>query len=641
MPSIAEKRPDTRASDARPAREREGAVTGDRKKTDPLIGQVVNGRFEILSLIARGGMGKVYQAEQAPLGRICAIKVLSPKYDGTEDPEFQRRFYLEASTAAKLTHPNTVTIFDYGRDEQLDLYYIAMEYVRGRTLFRVLREEGTLAEHRVAHVIREVGRSLREAHALGVIHRDMKPANVVLVESEHEQDTVKVLDFGLVKDVSGDDAEDLTQQGLFMGSPKYMAPEQILGNPVSPATDVYALGVLAYELLTGQVPFDRGSSVKTLMAHVNDTPRSMRAVNPRVYLSAAMNAIVMRCLEKDPASRYASIDELLRALTRVEGGGTLTDSLLAGPIVKPPPPLLDVADPLESNPTERISRSAAPGSSTAHGATAPRPGGDSATTAATRRAFDELLGPSDPSPPRPSSPPGHASMAPLDSMSPLDSMPPESVSPRSLAPDSLRPSVHPSGTPEPMEQLAFDELALPKRSRTPVVVALAAVGLVGAVAVGFALESSTAETAAAQPSPTSSPSAASTATPDGERSRVVRVRSEPSGARVAEGERVLCEATPCDIAWSGTEASATHELTLTLDGHAPTKVATSVDATEVSATLATVVTPPGSKSPPAPSPFAPAPKLGAPPKPAAPAPAPKSETPAPRPKLSGYKDSPY
>ncbi|MCA9621407.1 MAG: serine/threonine protein kinase, partial [Myxococcales bacterium] len=192
------------------------------QKRDPMIGRTIAGRFRIKGVIARGGMGKVYHAEQEPLGRACAVKILNPKYDGEDDPEFQRRFFLEASTASKLTHANTVTIFDYGLDE--DIYFIAMEYVAGRTLFRVLREDGPLPEARVAKIIAEVGRSLREAHGIGVIHRDMKPANVVLHESE-EGDRLKVLDFGLVKHVEPGQAEDLTQQGLFMGSPKYMAPE--------------------------------------------------------------------------------------------------------------------------------------------------------------------------------------------------------------------------------------------------------------------------------------------------------------------------------------------------------------------------------------------------------------------------------
>ncbi|HEY4122363.1 MAG TPA: serine/threonine-protein kinase, partial [Byssovorax sp.] len=298
-----------------------GAPDNDKPREvgpDPLIGRTVGGRFKVLSVIARGGMGKVYRAEQAPLGRVCALKVLSPKYDGDRDPEFHRRFLLEASTAAKLTHPNTVTIFDYGQEGD-DLYFIAMEYIEGRTLHRVLREEAPLVEARVAHVAAQICRSLREAHQIGVVHRDLKPGNVLLTDKADEQDVVKVLDFGLVKDVTGE-AEDLTQAGLFMGSPKYMAPEQILGNEISPRTDIYSLGVMMYEMLCGKVPFDRGASVGTLMAHVNEPPPPMQANNPSINVSASMEVIVKKCLEKAPDDRYPTMKALLEALKRVGTG---------------------------------------------------------------------------------------------------------------------------------------------------------------------------------------------------------------------------------------------------------------------------------------------------------------------------------
>src|SRR4051812_45560969 len=196
--------PESRQGSHAPARsEPPGTPSSAKGDVDPLIGRVISGRFKIVSVIARGGMGKVYRAEQAPLGRICALKVLSPKYDGDRDPEFHKRFFLEAATAAKLTHANTVTIFDYGQEGD-DLYYIAMEYIEGRTLHRVLREEGAMNEARVAHIASQVCRSLREAHALGVVHRDLKPGNILVSDRSDERDLVKVLDFGLVKDVTGE-----------------------------------------------------------------------------------------------------------------------------------------------------------------------------------------------------------------------------------------------------------------------------------------------------------------------------------------------------------------------------------------------------------------------------------------------------
>jgi serine/threonine-protein kinase len=306
----------------------ERAATALSKSTgtpDPLIGRVVNDRFKITALIARGGMGKVYRAEQSPLGRVCAIKVLNPNYAGEHDPEFHKRFFLEASIASKLTHPNTVTIFDYGRTED-EIYYMAMEYLEGHTLHRAIRE-GFFPEERAAHIARQICRALREAHSLGVIHRDLKPANIFLVEHGDETDFVKVLDFGLVKNVSGDKAEDLTQTGLFMGSPKYMAPEQIRGDRVDARTDIYALGIILYEMITGKVPFDRPNSVNILMAHVNEEPPPMRQMNPAINISPQIEDAVARCMAKDPDQRFRSMDEVLAALKRIGGAAALTGTV--------------------------------------------------------------------------------------------------------------------------------------------------------------------------------------------------------------------------------------------------------------------------------------------------------------------------
>jgi eukaryotic-like serine/threonine-protein kinase len=295
-------------------KEGEEAKVGKSKGPDPLIGRVVNDRFRIVSVIARGGMGKVYRAEQSPLGREVALKVLNPNYSGEQDPEFHKRFFLEASICAKLTHPNTVTIFDYGRTDD-DVYYIAMELLEGRTLHRALREETRFPADRTMHVARQMCRSLREAHALGVIHRDLKPANIYLVRHGDERDFVKVLDFGLVKDL--DKGEDLTQTGLFMGSPKYMAPEQIRGEKVDGRCDVYALGVIMFEMLTGKVPFDRPNSVNILMAHVHEQPPLMSDMAPDADIDPMLEQVVLKAMAKKPEERFSGMDELLVALKHV------------------------------------------------------------------------------------------------------------------------------------------------------------------------------------------------------------------------------------------------------------------------------------------------------------------------------------
>jgi hypothetical protein len=297
--------------------DRPTAAASKESALDPLLGRVIGDKFKILGFIARGGMGKVYRAEQTPLGRICAVKVLHPNYSGEHDPEFHKRFFLEASMTSKLRHPNTVTIFDYGSTED-GTYYMAMEYLEGYTLHRAIRQVGHLAEERTAHIARQICRSLREAHSLGVVHRDLKPANVYLLEHGDEPDFVKVLDFGLVKDVSSD-GEELTKAGLFMGSPKYMAPEQINGAPIDGRTDVYALGVIMYEMVTGKVPFDRPKTIDILMAHANEEIPAIRQMNPATRISPALEEVIMRSMAKSPNDRYRSMDEVLAALKRLGG----------------------------------------------------------------------------------------------------------------------------------------------------------------------------------------------------------------------------------------------------------------------------------------------------------------------------------
>ncbi len=283
--------------------------------TDTLIGRVINDRFEIIDLIARGGMGRVYRAQQRPLGRQVALKILDPRYKGDEDPEFQTRFFLEASTAAKLSHPNTVTVFDYGKTTD-EIYFIVMELVEGRTLSALLKELGPIEPERAINIAVQIARSVREAHGMGVIHRDLKPANVLLTRHGDEEDFVKVLDFGLVKDVEAN--EELTQAGLFMGSPKYMSPEQIQGGDVDARTDIYALGVMLYLMLCGRVPFDRDNQVQILMAHMREAvPPMVR--DDGVAVPPALEAVVMNCLEKDANNRYSDMNELVAALKSASG----------------------------------------------------------------------------------------------------------------------------------------------------------------------------------------------------------------------------------------------------------------------------------------------------------------------------------
>jgi serine/threonine-protein kinase len=283
--------------------------------TDPLIGRVLNDRFRILSPLGSGGMGKVYKAVQTPLDRVVALKILNPNFPAEKDPAFKRRFFLEASLTSKLRHPNTVTVIDYGQTED-GIYFIAMEYMEGQTLAEVLAHEKTLPWRRVLDIGQQICRSLREAHKLGVIHRDLKPANVMLL-NEADHDVVKVLDFGLVKSFlaaegQGGDPE-VTQNGVFLGSPQYMAPEQAR-NVADPRSDVYSLGILVYQMLAGRPPFQGKDYLEVIFQHMKEAPRPVREVNPAAEVPHEVEAVVIRCLQKDAAARFQSMDEVLEAL---------------------------------------------------------------------------------------------------------------------------------------------------------------------------------------------------------------------------------------------------------------------------------------------------------------------------------------
>lgn len=288
----------------------------DTKGQDPLIGRVINDRYKIVSVIARGGMGKVYLAEQAPLGRKVALKVLNPNYQGDADPDFHRRFFLEASTSAKLTHPNTVTVFDYGRTDD-EVYYIAMELLEGRTLHKAIRDDAPMSPRRAVHIARQICRSLREAHGLGVIHRDLKPANVYLVEHGDEKDFVKVLDFGLVKDLEKE-GEDLTQTGLFMGSPKYMSPEQIRGESLDARSDLYSLGCLLFELVTGRQPFDGPTPISILTQHYEAPIPRITDVKADANVSPAFQAVLDRAMAKKAVDRWPDAEAMRVALEQLQ-----------------------------------------------------------------------------------------------------------------------------------------------------------------------------------------------------------------------------------------------------------------------------------------------------------------------------------
>ena len=261
---------------------------------------LIDGRYRVLKRLGSGGMADVYCAEDTQLGRRVALKMLYRRF--AEDEEFVERFRREASSAAGLQHPNIVGVFDRG--EWDGTYYIAMEYLEGQTLKQLVREHGACPPELAIDITIQVLRAARFAHKRGIVHRDIKPHNVIL----DAEGRAKVTDFGIAR--AG--ASDMTETGSIMGTAQYLSPEQAQGQPVSPRSDLYSVGVLLYELLTGRVPFDAESPVTIALKHVSERPQPPSELNPDV--PPALEAVVMRALEKDPARRFADADEFIAAL---------------------------------------------------------------------------------------------------------------------------------------------------------------------------------------------------------------------------------------------------------------------------------------------------------------------------------------
>ncbi len=310
---------------------------------DPLLGAQLDGKYRLLSRLGAGGMGKVYRAEQMALGRQIAVKVLDASDSHRDaDPAVERRFFLEASLCAKLSHPNVVVVHDYGRVEidGVSRFFIAMELLEGDTLHRRLGKGGTvLSASDTLTLGIEIARGLRAAHKAGMVHRDLKPGNIMLVPAD-DGERVKILDFGLVKQVDTELREDITQEGTFLGSPRYMAPEQVSALPVDHRCDLYSLGIILYQCLTGKTPFDGKSPMDVLVQHVSAPVPRMADRNPDVKVSPVVESVVRKLLEKSASNRYADAEALLAALRDAQadllGDPTLASKSGSGAFVMTP-----------------------------------------------------------------------------------------------------------------------------------------------------------------------------------------------------------------------------------------------------------------------------------------------------------------
>jgi len=313
-------------------------------RTDALLGTVLDGKVRLERVLGAGGTGRVYAGTQLSLGRPVAVKVMRSDVAPEQDPHFAERFFREASLAGRLSHPNVVTVHDYGRAGD-GACYIVMELLGGRNL-KDMMKDGPMPVSRVLPLFEQIVAGLRAAHRAGLVHRDMKPGNIQVVEDEGGHEIPKILDFGLVK--SEGEVTEITQEGSFLGTPHYAAPEQVKGLDADARADLYAVGVMLYRALTGRLPFHSANAMAIAIAHTREAYPPMAERAPEVEVPAAVEAVVRRCMEKAPEDRFPDANALhaeLVALRRqlVPDAPTMEQTppgsiALPAPVAPAPPP---------------------------------------------------------------------------------------------------------------------------------------------------------------------------------------------------------------------------------------------------------------------------------------------------------------
>jgi serine/threonine protein kinase len=276
-----------------------------------LLGTIVADRYHVLRKLGEGGMGQVYLAEHVKMGRKSALKVMNPSM--VKDADAISRFNREASNASRINHPHVADVYDFGETAD-GIIYLAMEFVDGPPLTKLIEQEGPLAATRVANIVRQAADALAVAHEMGIVHRDLKPDNIMIARNRDGSDCAKVVDFGIAK-AADNAAQKVTKTGLVVGTPEYMSPEQLAGDKLDGRSDIYALALVAFNMLTGKLPFPAETVQESMIMRLTEPPRKLAEMSPQVSWSSDVQEVLDKALERDVSARFKSANEFGRALS--------------------------------------------------------------------------------------------------------------------------------------------------------------------------------------------------------------------------------------------------------------------------------------------------------------------------------------
>lgn len=534
--------------------EREGLVLegpADVRFNEPgsgsLTGKLLAGKYRVVRMLGEGGMGEVFLAEHEAIGKRVAIKILRNEHAQKED--VVERFRLEARSASRIQHPSVVQVFDFGQIDD-GRFYLALEYLEGVDLAEQLHQSRVLEPLRALYITLQVCAGLSAAHAVGVIHRDMKPENVFLQRNRAGFDDAKIVDFGIAKmreiserasihpsePVVAPSSEAsrerrLTKAGSIFGTPEYMAPEQAAGREADHRADIYAVGIMLYEMLTGQVPFSSDSLLETLTKHISETPRPPRQVNPRANLSPQLEAVVLKAIAKLPEQRFASMDAFAEEIQVTPEGGDLLDAIrtsmplsLQG-VPSPRRPQVPGASPSVSSPRPSASRTDEPVSVDGRGSNAPLP---LVTPARTSTSLDQLRFDDQETAASSGHPPSSRPVPITSRQLPRALALVGAAGALAAAAWLVRPqerAAGPGASPLPSQAVAATTQVVPAETTT-----------------------------APPPAPAASPASAAPAASVAPASITLRVVTVPAGAVVHKGDFQVCDSSPCDVTVQPNEA---------------------------------------------------------------------------------------